>query len=347
MASENTVDVELVANDEWDSLLARFDDANYRQLSTYSAVTAIRVGARSENVAIRDGGELLGLCNVRIRKLPLLPLGIAYVNGAPLILQKGNSVDRATVLLSCLNALRKDFVDGRGLVLRVVGVARADLSPETANQCFLKAGFSACAAKGYYRTILVDIQRELSDIRRGFDQKWRNVLNKAERQELNVVRGTGSALFRQFGELHSALVVRKQLEVDLGPEFFLKMQDRLPESERFVVHLATQDGKVLAGHIGAYHGDTAVYLLGAANDQGLKTNASYLLQWRVIEYAKERGCSWYDLGGIDPERNPDVYRFKARIGGADIVAPGPYESGSALRRQLVRATESLYRMIKK
>jgi hypothetical protein len=347
MPAEQGPVVEVVASDDWNTLLKQFADANYRQLAAYSTAAATRVNAQSENVAIREDGKLLGLCNVRIRKLPLLPFGIAYVNGAPLVLNSSESIDSATALSRCLNALRKEFVDVRGHVLRVTGVARADLSADSANRSFLEAGFVPCAAKGRYRTILVDVMRELSDIRRGLDQKWRNVLNKAERQGLVVVRGTEAAFFREFGELYSGLVARKNLNVDLGPKFFLGLQDELSEPDRFVVHLAKQGDNVVAGHIGAYHGDTVVYLLGAANEAGLKTNASYLLQWRVIEYAKERDCTWYDLGGIDPEANPDVYRFKARIGGIDLLAPGPYESGTPLRRIFMKNLESLYRMLRK
>jgi hypothetical protein len=347
MPDEHGPVVEVVSSNDWDPLLKQFADANYRQLAAYSAAAAARVKARSENVVIRQDGELLGICNVRIRKLPLLPFGIAYVNGAPLIVNSDDAVDRATTLSRCLNALRKEFVDTRGHVLRMIGVARADLATDFANRSFQEAGFMPCAAKGRYRTILVDVMRELTDIRRGLDQKWRNVLNKAERQGLVVVRGTEAAFFREFGALYSGLVVRKNLDVDLGPEFFLGLQDELSEPDRFVVHLARLGDKAVAGHIGAYHGDTAVYLLGAANEAGLKSNASYLLQWRVIEYAKERGCNWYDLGGIDPEGNPDVYRFKVRIGGVDVCAPGPYESGTPSRRALVLRLESLYRIIRK
>jgi CelD/BcsL family acetyltransferase involved in cellulose biosynthesis len=346
MPVESTPIVEAVSNDDWDALLKQFDDTNYRQLSAYSAAAAARIGARSENVAIRQGGELLGLCNVRTRKLPLLPLGIAYINGAPLMRrQLAPSVDDAAVLSACLHALRHEFVKRRGYVLRVIGVARTDLSREAASRVFGEAGFNPSEAKGHYRTILVDIGHELAEIRRGLDQKWRNILNKAERQELEVIRGTGAEMFKEFAELHRRLVVRKQLDVDMGPEFFLGLQEKLAETDRFVLHLATQAGEVVAGHIGAYHGDTAVYLLGAANEAGLKSNASYLLQWRVIEYAKERGCRWYDLGGIDPEGNPDVYRFKARIGGVDVCAPGPYETGKPLHQAIVSIVENFYRSI--
>ena len=339
--------VEKVSGVEWDAMRKQFNDANYRQLPAYATAAATRVGARSENVVIRSGGALLGLCNVRVKKLPLLPFGIAYVNGAPMMGDSQVGSDRAAVLTSCLEALRDEYVEARGHVLRIVGIARADFPIAMANQGFVDAGFALSEAKGRYRTILVDLRRDLSEIRRGFDQKWRNVLNKAERQELDVINGTGAELFKEFNELHCKLVARKQLDVDLGPEFFLGLQNELSESDRFVVHLAKQQGKVVAGHIGAFHGDTAVYLLGAANDEGLKTNASYLLQWRVIEYAKERGCKWYDLGGIDPEMNPDVYRFKVRIGGVDVCAPGPYESGTPVRRAIVRKLESLYRMLRK
>ncbi len=345
MPDESGLIVESVSDDVWDILLKQFDDANYRQLAAYSKAAAARVNALSENVAIRKDGDLLGICNVRIRKLPLLSFGIAYVNGAPLVMKSTESIDCATALSHCLNALRKEFVDARGHVLRVIGVARTDLSPDVTPRVFLDAGFVATLAKGRYRTILVNVKRELPDIRRGLDQKWRNILNKAERQGLEIVRGTDPALFVKFGELFSGLVARKKLKVDLDPEFFVALQNSLAAPDRFVVHLAMQAGDVVAGHIGAYHGDTAVYLLGAANEAGLKSNASYLLQWRVIEYAKERGCNWYDLGGIDPEGNPDVYRFKARIGGVDVCAPGPYESGTLLRRAILQNMESLYRML--
>jgi len=347
MQPESAVKLEGVPDDVWDATLNQFDDANYRQLSAYAFAAATRVGARSENVVIRRGGDLLGICNVRIRKIPLLPIGIAYINGAPLIRRSNTSVDCAEALSDCLRALHTEFVKRRGYVFRVIGVARADFSNDLADRIFREAEFSPCKAKGRYRTILVDINRDLVDVRKGFDQKWRNVLNKAERQELTVIRGTGQELFLAFQRLYRGLVERKKLSVDLGPDFFQGLQESLAQSEQFVVHVALQSGEPVAGHIGAYHGDTAVYLLGAANDVGLKCNASYLLQWHVIQYAKERGCRWYDLGGIDPEGNPDVYRFKMRIGGIDVCAPGPYESGPPLRRAFLPKLESLYRMIRK
>ena len=348
MPNESGLAIEAVSSDAWDSLLKQFHDANYRQLAAYSSAAAARFGARSENVAIRSAGELLGLCNVRAKKLPLLPFGIAYVNGAPLVRKSRDSREDNAARMRCLDALQEEFVHRRGHVLRVVGVARPDLpQPDELNRAFLAAGFVPSKAKGRYRTMLVDVTRALADIRAALNQMWRRNLTKAERQGFDIVRGTEMALFQEYRELHRSLVTRKALTIDLGPEFFMSVQEDLSESDRIVVHLLRRDGKAVAGHIGAYHGDTAVYLLGAANEAGLKSHASYLMHWRVIEYAKERGCDWYDLGGIDPDANPGGYNFKERIGGADISAPGPYESGTEFRRWIVRTMEFLYRRIRK
>ena len=44
-----------------------------------------------------------------------------------------------------------------------------------------------------------------------------------------------------------------------------------------------------------------------------------------MEAAREEGCRWYDLGGIDPQNNPGVYHFKSGFGGEEIIVPGPFE----------------------
>lgn len=97
----------------------------------------------------------------------------------------------------------------------------------------------------------------------------------------------------------------------------------------------------MTGLVGSAHGDTGIYLLGATSDEGMKTKGSYLLQWRMVQWLKERGCRWYDLGGINPETNPGVYHFKAGLSGKDVTQPGTFEfSGSALSSLSLKAGET-------
>jgi lipid II:glycine glycyltransferase (peptidoglycan interpeptide bridge formation enzyme) len=55
--------------------------------------------------------------------------------------------------------------------------------------------------------------------------------------------------------------------------------------------------------------------------------ASYLLQWRIIEWLRMKGVQFYDLGGISPS-HPWVNHFKAGLGGENIAHAGLFEQCS-------------------
>jgi lipid II:glycine glycyltransferase (peptidoglycan interpeptide bridge formation enzyme) len=75
------------------------------------------------------------------------------------------------------------------------------------------------------------------------------------------------------------------------------------------------DGVPINGVVFSAIGDRAIYLFGATGTAGGQLNGSYLLQWRIIEWLKERGVRYYDLGGCNPSVNPGVYNFKRGIAG--------------------------------
>jgi lipid II:glycine glycyltransferase (peptidoglycan interpeptide bridge formation enzyme) len=60
----------------------------------------------------------------------------------------------------------------------------------------------------------------------------------------------------------------------------------------------------------------------------------------AIEQARNVGNNFYDLGGIDPQRNPDVYRFKRRLNGRLVTEVGPYElAPDGFRKKLIQTLE--------
>jgi hypothetical protein len=66
-------------------------------------------------------------------------------------------------------------------------------------------------------------------------------------------------------------------------------------------------------------GDCGIYLFGGTSDEGMKQKGSYLLQWRMIQWLKENGVRFYNLGGINPITNPGVYHFKQGMNGLDSL----------------------------
>lgn len=310
----------------WAAHAPAFLDWNYRQSWAFSRATAARLGAECEHLAIRLGGDLVGLASVRTRRVPLLG-GIAFVAGGPLVRRgSGDDLER---FKAALEALRGEYVLRRGLVLRVVAALGAPDWNEAAGKALAAAGFVLAPSRHTYRTLRLDCSVPPEELRKRFEQKWRNGLNRSERHGLTVEAGDGVELLEAFCALFTDFRERKGFDVDLGPEFYLAAQREHLAAERFRVTLARKDGRVVAGHVASHLGDTAVYLLGAADEVGRQTQAAYLLQWHAILDAVQRKMRAYDLGGIDPEGNPGVSHFKRGLGGLEVLAAGPYEARPA------------------
>jgi Acetyltransferase (GNAT) domain len=329
--------------DDWVSLASTFDDHNFRQLWDYAAAMAARGGARAEHVCVEADGRPVGLAAVRVKPIPGLRTGIAYVSGGPLVRGAAGG-EPGAALDAVVAALVREYAGRRHLVLRTappIGDAAWNAAQE---RSFLSAGFRPAVGVRRHQTMLIDIARPLDEVRAGFAKKWRYELGRAEKAGIEIAEGTDPALIQSFQPLFDEFVERKGFGVDLGADFYAALQPGLPEAERLHVALAWLDGELVAGVVATFLGDTGVYLLGASSEAGRGAQAAYLLQWRVIQAAAARGLRWYDLGGTDPDDNPGVYRFKARMGGTELEHPGPYElSPSRLRARAVRGAERLVR----
>lgn len=91
------------------------------------------------------------------------------------------------------------------------------------------------------------------------------------------------------------------------------------EAAQFV---ALKDGKLGSGILVLRAGKNVHQIFSAVNRQMRQDRVGEACQWAVIEWAIERGCTRYDLEGIDPVNNPSVYEFKKRLGGEEITLHG-------------------------
>jgi len=328
-------------------LAPRFADHNYRQCWAYGVFAAERIGAASEHVGVFRDGEVQALADVRIKRMPVVGGGVALISGGPLV-RRGGDEGVGERLGTAMRMIKDEFVGRRGLVLRVVGALGEGAWNEEQSRILRESGFSQCDGPGSYRTLVVDIGPPAEQVRKNLAQKWRNCLNNAEKQGIDVAVGGDAESLGRFAEVFERFVGRKGFHVELGADFYQRVQAGLEGPERLVVQLAEREGDLVAGHISSMLGDTCVYLLGATTEAGLKCKAAYLLQWNTIRLAQARGLRWYDLGGIDPTVNPGVNHFKEGLGGADRSAPGPLEARpKGLRGLVTLSGERLYRRVRR
>ena len=316
------VEVDRVTQPEWSELIDRFEDANIYHTWSFGA---IRSGRRSlSHLVVKRDGEVRGIAQVRIVCPGKVRLGIAYLRWGPLCQLHGEELD-PSIVETMTTALRQEYVANRGLLLEVLPNAFSGSHRAQVFQSALSA-FACRSATGarVYHTIVLELSPSLEELRRKLDKKWRNQLSAAERNNLSVIEGDTSEHYRTFCRLYAEMWARKRFHSGVDIEEFGRIQEDLPKSQRMRVMIAQQGGRPVAGLVGSVMGDSAIYLLGATNDLGMKSKGAYLLQWTMIQRLKEKGILHYDLGGIDSQGNPGVYHFKSGLSGVDLTHIGPF-----------------------
>jgi hypothetical protein len=310
------VEVDAATPAEWSQMLHLFDDASLYQARSYGAV---RWGEKNlSHLALKRSGEVAAIAQLRIVRPTRFNFGIAYLRWGPLFERRGKPVD-ADVGERIAHAIEQEYAGKRRLFLRVLPNAFAG-SPRAA---IMQSAFSGLSPETgpsakTYRTLVLDLAPPLDELRKKLDKKWRNQLARAEKNGLTVRAGCGMDEYRAFCRMYYQMRERKTFETTVDVEEFGRIQEDLPEVHRMRIWVCEQEAQPVAGIVISAMGNSAVYLLGATSDNGLNAKGAYLLQWAAIQWLKENGFRWYDLGGIDPERNPGVYHFKQGLSGADL-----------------------------
>jgi lipid II:glycine glycyltransferase (peptidoglycan interpeptide bridge formation enzyme) len=323
--SAYTIETGNIPDTEWNDVLAQFDDATIYQTHAYGTV---RWGSdKLSHAIIRRNGEIVGAAQAIIYKVPLIPAGIAYVPWGPLWRKRGENASTDN-LAGIIAGMKEEYCAKRGLLLRVAPCIVEEDDARRPSELFQNTGYVKDSKVKPYRTLMLDLTREPAEIRKKLDQKWRNQLNRSEKNGLELIEGTADDLYEVFLKLQKEMQDRKQYKPTVDYVEFGEIQEKLPESMKMHIVICKHEGVPVTATIGTAIGDRGIYLLGATGEAGMKQKSAYLSQWRMILWLKERGCRWYDLGGIDPENNPGVYHFKVGMSDTDVQHIGQYEVSS-------------------
>jgi hypothetical protein len=322
-ANPLSVHIDAMDGTEWSELLSQFDDASIYQTWSYGAVHWGE--GQLSHVVLKRDGKAAAIAQARVLKLPALRTGIAYVRWGPLCRPRGGRLDQEA-FEQILLAIKHEYVGRRGLLLRMIPpVFENDAYGPQVKMALEATGLMPQSTTPSYYTLRVNLDRPLLELRRSLDQKWRNCLNNAERNGLGVIHTPTLDLYDKFLSAYREMRARKSFDTTVDVVEFRKVQAQLPQALKMETFVCEKEGKLLNAIVLSAIGDTAIYLLGATSADGLKMKGAYLLQWHAIQWLKERGCRWYDLGGINPERNPGVYHFKSGLGGEETHQLATFE----------------------
>ena len=174
-------------------------------------------------------------------------------------------------------------------------------------------------------TLILDLTPSTANLLANMHQKTRYNIHLAERKKICIRQGT-LADFENVWPIFEQTSTRD--EFSLHPKkYYQIMLKTLKEVELW---LAYNNDKIITANLVSFFGDTVTYLHGASNYEFRQLMAPYLLQWTIIQEAKNRGYNYYDFHGIAPTDDSNhpwagITKFKKGFNGEVVNYPGTFD----------------------
>jgi lipid II:glycine glycyltransferase (peptidoglycan interpeptide bridge formation enzyme) len=178
---------------------------------------------------------------------------------------------------------------------------------------------------------ILDLTRPLSEIKSNFSESTRYNVGWVARQGVRVEISQNSADIDIFTALLQETSVRHHFRLHAKEGYYKKQFLALAEKNMAKLFLTKDSNdEVLSAAIVVNFGSTVTYLHAASSSKNPKLRAPYLMQWKIIENAKESGFKNYDFWGVAKDDSPNdpwagVSSFKKSFGGEKVCYQKPYD----------------------
>jgi peptidoglycan pentaglycine glycine transferase (the first glycine) len=185
------------------------------------------------------------------------------------------------------------------------------------------------------RTLIVDLRGDEDQILARMHQKTRYNIRLASKKGVEVHPWDD---LENFGRMIQETAVRDRFGAHV-PDYYKRAYDLFHTEGDCEIFVALYEGQPLAALMVFARGKRSWYLYGASTAQHRNLMPNYLLQWEAMRWARDRGCTQYDLWGVPDENlqtleneftsHPGglwgVYRFKRGFGGELVRSAGAWD----------------------
>lgn len=335
--------------------ISELPSASFLQLPEWGAV---KTDWKSKSIGIYEGSSLLGVALLLTRALPVVGNSFGYIPEGPLFSPEFSQYPQV------LEALTK-FAKSQKIFLLRVGpaiayrdwdseVIKAALASDQASsllkteatieyekgraamESFWQAGWRPVVSESGFSegqpnfVFQLDLTNQNEEnLLAGFNQQWRRNIKKAEKEGVEVIRGSREEL-SDFHKVYLETAARDKF-IPRPLRYFQRMWDELNRNENhLVLFLARWQGKVIASTIAIRVGSHYWYSYGASSAFGREARGSNAIQWIMMKDALASGATCYDLRGITPTLDPNdshsgLIQFKVGTGGYARQLVGEWE----------------------
>jgi lipid II:glycine glycyltransferase (peptidoglycan interpeptide bridge formation enzyme) len=332
----------------YDAFLAAAPKGHILQSYAWGQVKA-RTGWRPIYLVVEEEGRILAAALLLFRPLPVGDRGILYSPRGPVM----DMSDRR--LFDFLLERVRELGRAHGAILWKIDPDVPLPAPELVDYLRSRGFVAAAGRSGFEGTqprcvFRLDLTPSLEELLAAFHPKTRYNLRLARRRGVVVKsdcrRDDLAVFYRLLTE-----TARRDGFLIRGFSYFEALWEELVLRDYARLFLAYYEGEPIAGALAFTLGTKAWYIYGASANRHREVMPNYLLQWTMICWAKERGCTLYDFRGVPPTSDPShplhgLYRFKRGFSAQFTEFIGEYDLVlSPLWYRLWRWGEPRYRSL--
>jgi len=285
------------------------------ELNTYLGGRIYRLGAL-------DDGRMVGALMVSVAQVPL-PVSLLGIRFNWLYGTRGPTVEHPdspalTALIEYAHSIaRKEHA----VVLRLEpNIADDDPEMDAWIAAYRALGFqiNPTAVHGR-RSWVLDIRPPAEELLSNFKMTWRQNVRSAERKGVIIRAADNDADFDAYYELLKVTSERDAFFIH-NKDYHREIMHHFAGKGDAVLYLAEHEGEAIAAKMLIRFGDWCWDMFGASSNSKRNLKPTYLLQYRCIQWAKSRGCSYFDFRTIPEILEPGeemwgVYEYKKGFGG--------------------------------
>lgn len=314
----------------WDEFLKSHPLANIHQSSAWGHFQE-KIPQRGKYwiIVLENSGKSTRILGGTMLIRHKLPKGFCWLYAARGPLLNYNSKNSQKQIDELLSAIKPIAKQEKAIFLRIDPPIQKNSKTEDKKH-FAKLNFKNFHTVNYgfqpEHTLILDISKKEEEILAQMKPKGRYNIRLAEKRGVKAREADSvSAFYKILLE-----TTKRDAFHSHNKDFYRNMLETLIPSKNAALYLAEYENKIIGGIIVTFFNNTATYYFGASSNEYRNVMAPYLLQWRAIKEAKNRGLKYYDFLGIAPlsaKNHPwqGVSEFKKKFGGQEISYVKPQE----------------------
>ena len=299
----------------WDQNLALFDDCSPFQSYAWGEYRRCLGWKPFRWMAVNEKGKISAMMQGYLRR-HRFGIGLVWSEGGPV----GD-------LSQCDDGLQTAIMRTTGL-RRVYCRFRCDRRRDIEDVLLLSARrwSTPWSPLTSNYTMTLDLTQDQRQLLAGCERNWRRNLKRFQEAGLTIREwpaATVDEVLSVYVSMQGVKGIEEQHSRAEIEQLLITLKDNL-----FLVRCDDESGQLISLLGCLITGNRACSILSATSAKGRELHASYGILWAMLGHCRGLGVRTYDLAGIDPVRNPGVYRFKRAAGGTPVELLGEWDWAS-------------------